>query len=216
MTASNPFTTKTWPDGIEINCLRVPLYTQPDEEPLCFAFCVKMILEYYRNIYPDKAVRAAVNDLTIDEIASILDIREDGWVINPKRLQQLGEHAGSLEFIYSKENDITVFRGNLSNQKPKIVLFDKYFLLNSDPGWLTSILHSAVVIGLEDDDEWIVLNDPWGKGYERIRMTDFYEAWNRADCAVVEVLVRFRPKQTTLERHINFEEDIIRNGEEND
>ena len=174
-----------------------------------------MILEYYRNIYPDKAVRNNVNDLTIDEIVRILDIRKDGWAINSKRLQQLGESVGPLEFIYSEENNISVLKENLSNQKPKIVLFDKYYLLGSDLGWIMSILHSAVVIGLEDDDKWIVLNDPWGEGYERIRMTDFYEAWNRAYCAVVEVLVKFRPKQTTLERYNTSKDDNIKNGEKN-
>lgn len=194
----SPFTMKTWKNGVQIECLRVPLYTQPDEEPSCFAFCVKMVLGYYNNIYPERRVRNHVNDLNIDEIVKILDIKEDGWTINKKRLQTLGEKAGPLEFIYSERNELSVLEDNLSNHKPKIVLFDKFYLLGRDFEWIVSMLHSAVVIGLDNQKKWIVLNDPWGEGYEKIPITDFLEAWERSNYAIVDINIKPIEKQLNL------------------
>ncbi|WP_290597477.1 MULTISPECIES: papain-like cysteine protease family protein [unclassified Archaeoglobus] len=201
MGASRPYTTRTWSDGVQIDCLRVPLYTQPDDEPLCFAYCVKMILDYFKNIYPDEKVRRTVNSLDIDEIAKILDIKEDGWVMSEKRLQQLSEATASLEFVYSEMVDMSILEANLSAHIPKIIIFDKLYLIDSNYLLLEPMLHSAVVVGLEDE-QWIVLNDPWGQGYERIDIANFYDAWDRACRAVVEVKVNIRAVQLTLDESL--------------
>lgn len=72
-------------------------------------FSVKIVLDYYPNLYTDQIVRKRLNNLIIDEIISILWIRKNSWAIDARRLDQLSDRVRCIDISGGRKWVVEIF-----------------------------------------------------------------------------------------------------------
>src|SRR3989338_8212811 len=65
-------------DGVSTEVIRVPYYPQTPQDPYCYVCSLKMILAYFKNIYPNQTINQNTPDFTLNEIRRITRTHDTG------------------------------------------------------------------------------------------------------------------------------------------
>ena len=188
-----PWHLKDWNDGTNSRVLRVPLFTQPDTEPECMVFSLKMCIEYMKNAYPDERIRRLTRSLNRDEILRYIHVDEVGWKKDQPQLDDLSKATGTLKFKLKSNGTIGDVAKELSNTKPVVLIYDVYNLINHNG---SGGVHAGVAIGL--DDSKIILHNPWRGAYLREDLHKFKVAWEEADYDMIVMEIKTTLMETVL------------------
>lgn len=159
-------------DGRQVRILTVPYFHQRDCEPLCVPCSIKMILEYYKQYYPNPVINQHVPLLTIKEIMRLIGADSyNGTRITSDFLLKINAEIDILNFISKKNVKLKEIRKRLEDNVPSVLVYNNSFMNDKIPG----PAHAGVIIGLTENE--IVLNNPWEGQGTSFTMNDIVPAW---------------------------------------
>lgn len=179
--------------------LKVPLVLPLQEDAFsCVPRCIKMIFMYISN-----CLEGCAPNLDIDDIAKIIETRDDGTLF--EKVRNLNTNLDVLRIIPSLEFDVDVKMRSLPEieeevekaHRPVIALIG-----SSDP--IRRWVHAIVVTGLDKEKHLIYYNDPvFGEVEEDIGM--FMSKWEGADRFLIKVKIGMR-EQKLLDEYFQKKE----------
>jgi len=156
-----------------------------------------MVMDYLKN-----ALSINVSNLTIDEIAKIVETKEDGTLIddvekmnsNKKILQAVP----SIEFKVKYSCKFSEIENEINAERPVIV----YLYVREDH---RGFVHSVVITGLDKENNLIFYNDPiFGEVQEDIGT--FISMWEEVDSLMIKV-EKGKREQRKMSEYIDTESD---------
>ena len=159
--------------------LPVPYISQGDSGNLCVPVCLKMVLDYLRNVTGDPKIPS----LSIGRIARILHTKPDGTDFEDVAgiNRKLEKVVPSLAFEVNRRSyQFRDIEAELAQQRPVIA----WIYLSDKKG---GCWHSAVVTDYDRPNQTVSLNDPL-RGSISITVGQFMAEWVKAE----QTLIRFR------------------------
>ncbi len=154
-----------------VEVIRVPYFPQSPTDNFCYVCSLKMVLAYFKNVYPDQLINSNTPELSFDEIKKITRTHEGG-TRTETLIRDLQENISTLEFKIVKDGNYNMIKESLDLDIPVIVLYCGSFLKYRE----IAGGHAGVVIGITDND--IILNNPWF-GYQYVcDKSEFQDAWD--------------------------------------
>lgn len=170
--------------------LQVPAASDKETENECLVYCLWMSVQYVANFYPEDWVQNEVTALDLDEIRSILTLREAGWVPDQDDLDEVSNAAGPVHFEHKLRQQSPahstlerIIENHLNENMPIIPIVNARILRENRKGGV----HAVVVTGM--DNESIAINDPWGYLYDTVSKERFVEAWDDTVNQVITVSI---------------------------
>lgn len=158
-------------DGLSVNILRVPYFSQGPVEWLCIIYSLKMVFDFYKNIHSNEHIRKAAPLVDRDEIIKITNTRiYTGTTVSEDLMIRLRKAFPTMNFEL-KEINYKEIREELAKMHPVIVLYNPSYFLNNERG----PSHAGVVIGMTND--YIILNNPWFGPIFCVDKTKFESCW---------------------------------------
>jgi hypothetical protein len=167
--------------------LEVPLWNQPTDN-YCVPTCIKMILEYLRQRYPN-----GIPQLSISRIAHIVNTQWDG--VAPRDVENINEYFSAKLCLQFKAQFMAHFpdiEKELREERPVIVWLN--ILPPPDLLW-----HAVVVVGFDPEFNSVFYNDPWDNKEKREEVGVFIQKW-RTEAKMVKLLIS-KGQQTYLETY---------------
>jgi hypothetical protein len=151
-------------------------------------YCVYMLIEYCRTVYPVDLVRDTTPALDPKEIKEFIKIRPMGWAVDENDIEALSAAVSPIEFELqeyerspSAQKLFNILGNQLDRHLPTIAVVDAIQIQEartnrniSSNGGQTE--HAVVVVGLNDRN--VYLNDPWGGMQVPVDWHTFSEAWD--------------------------------------
>jgi len=170
--------------------LKVPLILQ-QEDFFCVPVCIKMVLEYIRNLVPD----GKIPNLEVEDIAKIIDTNEDGTVLdninNLNSNREVLRAMPSLRFEYSHSNSFSQIENEINANMPVIA-----WILISDNH--REFVHSVVVTGVDVENDLIYFNDP-AYGESQKKIGSFISMWEKIDTVLIKIRMGEREQRKITE-----------------
>ncbi|WGM90694.1 MAG: papain-like cysteine protease family protein [Candidatus Bathyarchaeum tardum] len=178
--------------------LSVPLVEPLQEDGFsCIPRCVKMVLMFIKNFYP----QGRVPDFDLEEIGKIIDTRADGtypnMILNLNSVPEVLAAIPSIEFEYAlKWHTLTELETEIGDGQPPIVMID----LKDDQH---RCKHAVVITEVNESTNQVYFNDPI-YGERSMYIPDFLASWDSWDREVVKIKIG-KKKQRMLEEFGNQE-----------
>lgn len=158
-------------EGQKVKILRVPWFSQSDSDWLCLVYSLKMVLDFYKNVYENPKIRQDAPNTSRDELISVTNTQVGlGTTIADHIINKLNQTFPTMGFELKATNYREIEKA-LKEHTPIIVLYNpSYLFINEQgPG------HAGVVIGM--NDQYVILNNPWYGPAFCIDKTSFERAW---------------------------------------
>lgn len=171
--------------------LRIPIHTQPINEPECVIYALWMVANYVGNEFPDKNIRDLTKTPSIDDIREHITVDEAGWRPNQSDLTALSNEVSTTHFNLEKwpgEPPQTLCKlasESLENDVPIIAFIDAQQLHRGIRG--TGPLHAIVIAGVEN--RVVQIGDPWVAAVQTVPRDNLEDAWDPMLHQIINVTV---------------------------
>lgn len=165
-------------EGQKIKILRVPWFSQSDSDWLCVVYSLKMVLDFYKNIYENPKIRQDAPNTSRDELISITNTQVGLGTTVVSIISKLNKAFPTMGFEL-KTTSFRELEKCLKEHTPVIVIYNpSYIFINEKgPG------HAGVVVGITN--QYIVLNNPWYGPAFCVDKVIFERAWElEYNCAI--------------------------------
>jgi len=158
--------------------LPVPYISQGESGNLCVPACLKMVLDFLREVTGDPKIPS----LSVKRIARIVHTGHDGTDFEDVQEinKNLEKTVPSLEFeVDPRSYQFREIEAELAHQRPVIA-----WLYISDEK--RACCHAAVVVGYDRVNQMIILNDPL-RGEVSIKVGDLMAEWQRTEQSLIRL-----------------------------
>ena len=162
-------------DGSEVKVLRVAWFPQRIEDYMCLPYSLKMVLEYFIDVYPNVHVRRDTPNLKVDELVTISNTKKFlGFRGKDEKLiENLNTEIKTLKFqLMTCEDGIEPLKNQYNKNLPSIIFYNPTYIYIAEKG----DRHAAVFVGYLNEKAVILNNSYYGSNHS-FSLNDFIPAW---------------------------------------
>ena len=145
--------------------LQVPYVYQ--EGKLCGPASLAMVLQYWGKSETQHTIEKRLPEGSLTNRG-----------VTPEYLKDAAEQLGFTAFIY--RGDFTDIKHHLDKGRPLIIQIQSSRLLGT--------FHYLVVVGVEDENQSLVVHDPFRSQYQRVKSSDLAKKWEETNFLSILVL----------------------------